>query len=294
MDPVRSWRRNASRTFPNGADAPCTNFLDTAGYGTEMSPAVGQDLLWRGDGQIFPTDAQRAETRKERRQGPSGFPLPPGFTPAPPSPEQMPMPFASKGAAAVAKKPGPKVAQRPGRKPQKGASLQPALPAQQGFRVVISHLPVRLMSAPMMMAMVENALSKDDVLSIDVWSGYSKGEAIVECSSAGAATTLVEHCHGCNWNPGGVPVTASMQGDAVQHQALPETAKSASTSGAAWLGGTAFERKAGRQTARDATQMWQQAPAHVQLCTHGNSIMVNSDASTNVSDSESRGEWMAS
>lgn len=211
------------------------------------------------------------------------------------------MPFASKKGTAGAKRPEAKhkAAQKPGRKAQqKNTRQQPPAPTAQGYRVVISGLPERLMSTPMMMVMVENAIAKEDVLSIDVVSAYKQGQAFIDCKNAMTALKLVEHCHGCNWNPAGPKVTAALQDDSTcqSEQVPPKSAVSVPTHEAAWFGKFGFEQYGfdqygSPQTQHSVQHLVKETPAYVHIWDHGNRPpIVNSDASTNVSDSESRGE----
>jgi hypothetical protein len=157
------------------------------------------------------------------------------------------------------------------------------MPKAQGFRVIVSGLPERLMTEPMLLAMVENAISKQDVVNIDVKTAYSQGRAMIECGSHEAASRLVAHCDGRNWNANGAPVTAWM------HKEEATSYQAKTTMEPERPGSYAVKGMANTQALFNSfTHLPKESPAYVHLLSDTKEVHArpNSEASTNVSDSE--------
>jgi hypothetical protein len=207
-----------------------------------------------------PADARRYEKKVARKseqriaepakscEGPGSL----QENPLPPSLEQIPTPFKSKKAPVTSsaktepkKEVSQKICQK---KAQPAAAQAPQIqPMASSSRVAIDGLPARLLTKPMMLAMLENVVSKEDIVNIDVTAGKSR--AVVDVNSPLAASKLVEHCHGCKWNNNGPPIRA-------------------------WLHNVVIQ------------ECFKEAPAYVHLGAKDRKFATNSDASTNVSDSE--------
>jgi hypothetical protein len=233
----------------------------------------------------------------------SGIPLPPGL-------EQIPTPFKSKKSPI---------------KPEAKVEALNSKPKQQGYRVLISGLPKHLMTEKMMAAMLDQAGLEQDILSINVNGTFGRDKALVEMRTFSTAEQLVKHCEGCKWNPSGQAVTAchfqeeddcsaasspnkkDWQNDAAQvgskrltrdSKVVGPIAKPADRF-SAWMDSECVSAPAflgmancsarGAPFAQGFAQLPKEAPVYVHTKPAQNATGVfatNSDASTNVSDSD--------
>lgn len=96
-------------------------------------------------------------------------------------------------------------------------------PTQPGYVVLISGLPITMLSDVMMEAMLEQAGLDVSALSFDLRTGRPRGQAIVTFSSRRLAEQCSRHFHGCPWGPAGAPVTAQIVSKGTVRSKLPST-----------------------------------------------------------------------
>eukprot|EP00428_Durinskia_dybowskii_P017509 CAMPEP_0170226392 /NCGR_PEP_ID=MMETSP0116_2-20130129/12907_1 /TAXON_ID=400756 /ORGANISM="Durinskia baltica, Strain CSIRO CS-38" /LENGTH=380 /DNA_ID=CAMNT_0010477117 /DNA_START=116 /DNA_END=1258 /DNA_ORIENTATION=- len=147
--------------------------------------------------------AKPAAVKATRDAGESAVELPPGLEHAPTAPAR------ARRKSTTASKPETRL---PAAVPPPGLALPPGLEASQAVCEVLIHgLPNKLLSEPMMDAILQQAgFTSDVVVGFSATPGKPCGKVAVRFSCEASARRCVAHFAGCQWDQSGSGVTATL------------------------------------------------------------------------------------
>lgn len=158
--------------------------LDDLAFGSHTGVLMRESIARQYDDKCQFDNRAFPHNRARKAAKPPGLvqPNPPGLVQ--PSPSSVPLPFqkGKKKAAPRSSKPTPQ---------------QNPPPVQTGHKVELTGIPAKLMSKPMMEAILDQAGLDKDVLKFHF---FNQAMAHIWLSSRAAADTCVEHFNGCKWS----------------------------------------------------------------------------------------------